>query len=60
MITKATKEQATEVKNLWKVCFPQEDEGYIDYYFKNIIYWTNKVVVNFCMDFVYLKGSYSL
>ena len=30
MITKATKEQATEVKNLWKVCFPQEDEGYID------------------------------
>ena len=31
MITKATKEQATEVKNLWKVCFPQEDEGYIDY-----------------------------
>ena len=36
MITKATKEQATEVKNLWKVCFPQEDEGYIDYYFKNL------------------------
>ncbi len=36
MITKATKENTAEIKNLWKICFPQEDEGYIDYYFKNL------------------------
>ena len=44
MITKATKEQATEVKNLWKVCFPQTDEGYIDYYFKSLFVPENCLV----------------
>ena len=36
MITKATLEQAEEIKQLWKICFPKRDPRYVDYFFKNL------------------------
>lgn len=34
MIRKATAEQTNEIKNVWQICFPDEDQKYIDYYFR--------------------------
>lgn len=36
MIDKARTEQTSEIRELWKICFPKEDPRYIDFYFKNI------------------------
>lgn len=36
MIVKANTEQTAEIRQLWTVCFPEEDPRYIDFYFKNI------------------------
>jgi len=36
MITKAKREQANEIRDIWRICFPQEDKKYTDYYFKNM------------------------
>ncbi len=36
MIVKATQSDMPELKELWKICFPKEDNSYIDYYFRNV------------------------
>lgn len=36
MIKKATAEQTAEIKNIFRVCFPDENTRYLDYFFKNI------------------------
>ncbi len=36
MIDKAKADQTKEIMELWKICFPDEDQRYIDFYFKNI------------------------
>lgn len=35
MISKATKEQTGEIRQVMKTCFPKEDQNYTDFYFKN-------------------------
>ena len=35
MIVKATADQISEIKQMWKICFPDEDTRYVDFYFKN-------------------------
>lgn len=35
MISKATREQIPEIRQVWKICFPQEEKEYTDFYFKN-------------------------
>lgn len=35
MISKATREQINEIKQVWKTCFPKEDPKYTDFYFRN-------------------------
>ena len=35
MIVKAVAEQIPEIRQVWKTCFPEENSGYIDFYFKN-------------------------
>ena len=34
MIIKATQEMTSEIRRIWKECFPEEDPRYIEYYFK--------------------------
>lgn len=36
MINIANEEQTTEIRQLWKTCFPQEDPRYIEFYFKQL------------------------
>ena len=36
MIEKATLEQTNEIKQIWRMCFPQEDPRYTEFFFKNI------------------------
>jgi predicted acetyltransferase len=36
MITKANENQTEEIRAIWKICFPKEDPGYTDYFFKNL------------------------
>ena len=36
MIEKPTPQQDKEIKDLWKKCFPHEDQRYIDYYFRTL------------------------
>ncbi len=36
MILKAEQSDLAELREIWKICFPREDEAYIDYYYKNI------------------------
>lgn len=38
MIIQAAKEDLQAVREMWRICFPEEDPAYIDFYFKNI--WT--------------------
>ena len=36
MIKKATAEQTAEIKEIFSICFPNEDTRYMDYFFKNV------------------------
>lgn len=36
MITKANEKQTEEIREIWRICFPQEDPRYVEYYFKNL------------------------
>ena len=36
MIKKATAEQTAEIKDIFRICFPNEDTRYLDYFFKNV------------------------
>jgi predicted acetyltransferase len=36
MIVEAKPEDLNQVKEMWRICFPQEDPAYIDFYFKKI------------------------
>jgi predicted acetyltransferase len=36
MITKANERQTEEIREIWRICFPQEDPRYAEYYFKNL------------------------
>ena len=36
MIVLAEEKDRQQVREMWKICFPQEDPGYIDYYFKSV------------------------
>ena len=49
MIKKATAEQTAEVKNVFSICFPNEDTRYLDYFFKNI-YQPENCYVNIVND----------
>ena len=37
MIKRAERENIDEIKRLWKVCFPDVDERYQDFFFKNVV-----------------------
>ncbi len=41
MISIANEEQTTEIRQLWKTCFPQEDPRYIEFYFKQLYHPEN-------------------
>ena len=36
MIKKATADQTAEIKDIFSICFPNEDTRYLDYFFKNV------------------------
>ena len=36
MIKKATAEQTAEIREIFSICFPNEDTRYMDYFFKNV------------------------
>lgn len=36
MITKANEQQTEEIREIWRICFPKEEPGYVEYFFKNI------------------------
>lgn len=41
MITKANESQTEEIREIWRICFPQEDPRYAEYYFKNLYHPEN-------------------
>lgn len=36
MITKANESQTAEIREIWRICFPQQDPLYTEYFFKNL------------------------
>lgn len=45
MIKKATAEQTAEIKEIFSICFPNEDTRYMDYFFKNVFEPENCYVI---------------
>lgn len=46
MIKRAEKSQTSIIKEMWNVCFPQEEESYIDFYFEDCYKPENTIVLS--------------